>query len=223
MQSTLLIERICKFAILSLSLSLSSCDKIDQFVKKQDTLAGKVGALETQFSSLSARLDTLEQKQAESGSSYSSCVLNNMKGVTNDLAAQAVQETCVRKASYPISDLASLEASSAGYGQIYGSLDPRFGLYITVDNTSDYTLTEISVAVRDKKTNVQNVYIADKFPEPVGRGILNAGPPRDRTTQMRLPPGRRTFTLPIDEVVPENGKFFDRYTWGIVGAKGFSD
>jgi hypothetical protein len=216
-----LVTEIAKLAILCLTLDLASCDKFDQFLKKQDNLVKRVDALESEVANLNGRLTASQEKQAENGDSYSSCVLSNMKGVTNDLAAQAVQEICLRKASFPLIDLEPLKSSTAAYGQIRGSLDQRFGLYVTVDNKSDYTLTEISIAVAHKKSNARNTYVAHSFPEPVGQGVIIAGAPKDRTVMMRVAPGRHTFTLPIDETVPDTSKFFDVYTWGIASAKGY--
>jgi hypothetical protein len=213
--------RIAKLAALCLCLDLGACDKIDQFLKKQDSLANRVDALESEVANLNGRLAASQEKQSESGDSYSSCVLSNMQGVTNDLAAEAVQEICLRKASFALSDLGPLKNSTAGYGQIRGYLDQRFGLYVTVDNKTDYTLTEISIAVVHKKSGAQNTYVAHSFPEPVGQGVLITGAPKDRTTIMRLAPGRHTFTLSIDETAPDISKFFDVYTWGIAGAKGY--
>ena len=137
---------IAKLAVLSLALGLAACDKIDQFLGKQDNLANRVGALESQVASLNGRVAALQEKQSENSDSYSTCVLNNMKGVTNDLAAQAVEESCLRKASSPLLDVGPLKGSTAGYGKING-LEQRLGLYLTVDNKTEYTLTEISVVM----------------------------------------------------------------------------
>jgi hypothetical protein len=211
-----------KLVALCLTLSLASCDKIDQFVKSQDNLAKRVDALESEVADLKTlRLSAANVKQPDD--SYSSCVLSNMKGVTNDLAAQAVEEICLKKASQPIFDTDLFKGSTAGYGQINGYLDQRFGLHVTVDNKSGYTLTELSILVVHKKTNATKTYVAHSFPEPVGPGVIISGAPKDRTTLMRLASGRHTFTLPIDETMTDSSKFFDTYTWGIGAAKGYAE
>jgi len=86
-----------------------------------------------------------------------------------------------------------------------------------------YTLTEIAIDVVNRKSKARNSYTAHSFPTPVARGVIVAGAPKDRTLLMRLAPGRKTFTLQIDETVPDGTKFFEVYDWGIVGAKGYVD
>jgi hypothetical protein len=216
-----LLPSLKRLAMLSLTFDLAACDKIDQFIKKQDNLAQKTEGIEKQVAFLSARLDALEEKKTAADASYSSCVLDNMRGVTNDLAAQAVEEICLRKASSALDDLTRFKGSTAGYGQIYGYTEQRFGLYITVDNQTEFTLTEISIDIANKKSKGRKTYVAHYFPEPVGQGVIITGLPKDRTIAMRLLPGRNTFTLQINENVPEGAKFFDLYDWGIAGAKGF--
>src|SRR5262249_11820341 len=153
----LAVERNAKLAILSLSLHLAGCDKIDQFIEEERHLVKRVDALESQITGLNGRLAALqEEKQSENSVPYSDCVLNNMKGVTNDLAAQAVEESCLRKASVALSAGDAFKGATAGYGQL--PRDQRFGLYVTLDNKSHYTLTEISIRVTNRKTNEQNTY-----------------------------------------------------------------
>lgn len=177
---------------------------------------------ERRIQQLEAQVKSLQQQLATNGNpaSFDDCVLSNMKGVNSDLAAESVKESCLRKMSVPMNDLAALQGSTAGYGNING-YGGATGLHLTIENGSAFTITELTIAVKEKQTGHTSFYDVSSFPPPLPPGVVLAGRPRDITEQMRLPPGRHSFTVEITETVSAPNDFFNRYSWGIVSAKGY--
>ena len=210
-----------------LSLALTSCDDVENNRKLEKAFEQQKATLKSQeqriinLERLEQRVASLEAKAHENATSFNECVLQSMQGITSDLAAEAVKESCLRKVSVPLPEIYTLAKSKAAYGQIYGYTTVSFGLYITLINLSQYTITEVTISVLDKKRNTSNTYVARLFPAPVPQGTFFTGLPKDRTLMMQLPPGQRVFTIEITEQPKEQNTFFDQYGWGIIAAKGF--
>lgn len=209
-------------AALMACAALAGCEKIEDFSKKQAALEERIAKLEKQITLLNDQLLAASKPESRARSvSFNDCVLENMRGINSDLAAESVKESCLRIVSESLTDLSALSQSKAGYGKIYGYLGDHSGLHVTLSNSSPFTITELAIAITDKKSKTENVYVARTFPAPLPPNVIASGPPRDRTRQMQLTPGQHVFTLQIAESVPDSARFFDRYGWALVSAKGF--
>jgi outer membrane murein-binding lipoprotein Lpp len=138
-------------SVLMLSIVLAGCDKVQEFVKKQTEFEQRVENIEEQLNSIKEQVSAAKQETQASAASFNGCVLENMRGINSDLAAESIKESCLRKVSRPLPDLTGLSESKAGYGQIYGYLERSFGLYITLNNSTSYTITEITMRSGIKK------------------------------------------------------------------------
>jgi len=152
-------------------------------------------------------------------SEFDDCVLHHMSKVTSDEAALSIKEACLRNVEKPIPAhvLASgLAGATATFGQ-----SPRYsgvyGLYITLNNNTGYTITELSLRVDSTETNVSTTYRIRDFSNASGRGE------KDRTILEMIPPGTRYFFTPINETARDAMELQPHYSWSVVAAKGFRD
>lgn len=166
---------------------------------------------------------TIASTSLAMASEFDKCVLQNMRGVTSDLAAASVKESCLRtvEMQLPKEALQTFQTATARFGQL-PSYVGGVGLYITVNNNSGYTITEITMAIENKKTRTDVSYVIRDFPFVPPPGVIAMGPPRDPTLLKMIGPGYREFYTPINETRNPNewGNFF---SWTLISAKGFRD
>jgi hypothetical protein len=202
-------------------VALSGCDEIKKVENKQSDVEKRVQKLEQKLNALEEQLNDITKERGASPISFSGCVIENMKGITSNLAAESVKEACLRKVSVEL-NINDWPKTTAGYGQIHGYVREQiFGLYVNVTNNSQYTITEMTIEIMDRKTKEKNVYAARLFLSPLPAGTILAGQPPDKTVLMQMPPGTHTFTLKTTEAVNDPNKFFEQYGWDIVSIKGF--
>jgi hypothetical protein len=111
----------------------------------------------------------------------------------------------------------------AAYGKL-PSLVGGSGLYISVNNNSGYTITELVLEIVDKKTHQTERYVVRLFPfppPPPQSGVIELGYGPDKTPAMMIVPGPREFYVRINQSVRDPKKWNDTYDWNIVSAKGF--
>lgn len=156
-------------------------------------------------------------------SPFDTCVLQHMQGVTSDVAAGSVKEACLRTAETPLPDTAlqTLMTMRA----VYGKLPPGAsgaGLYISFNNNSGYTITELVLEIQDKTTHARERYVVRLFPFPPSPPpVIDMGYGPDRTPAMMIAPGPREFYVRINQSLRDPKKWNDAYEWNIVSAKGF--
>jgi hypothetical protein len=158
-------------------------------------------------------------------SEFDQCVLQHMQGVTSDLAAASVKESCLRtvETQLPHEALDVFKTATAAFGQLPAFAEGGVGLYITLNNNSGYTITELTISIDDKRANSHVPYIIRDFPfVPTPPGII-MGPPRDPTRLKVIGPGPRTFYTAINETTSNVNEWNDRYRWSLISAKGFRD
>ena len=159
-------------AALCVSLLLGACDDGAKTAKQiKERVIGLLGGTETaaqlkeheyRLEKLEYRLAALTAEKQHAANSFNSCVLDGIKGVTTDMVAQTVKEACIRTVEVPLPpvDILTLRSSAtAAYGQFTKYPEDEFGLFISLNNKSPYTLTEMHITVKDKKTNkIQYIY-----------------------------------------------------------------
>jgi hypothetical protein len=152
---------------------------------------------------------------AAKATTFDDCVLENMRGVTSDLAAKSIKVSCLRKSSVPLpdEDLAKLvsQAQYASLGEKEGT-----GFWISVDNRTDYVITEITIKV-SVKGGPAEIFRTDDFWYPTP-GVIYTSLPPDPTHSMQIKPFSKTVyqvraKLDMDVRKPE-------FKWGIQSAKG---
>jgi hypothetical protein len=87
-----------------------------------------------------------------------------MRDVTSDKAAIAIKESCLRAVEVPIPPEAvnALSTGSLASYEQAPALEGGAGLYIVLNNQSGYALTELTIAVQEKKNStVQDRYTAE--------------------------------------------------------------
>lgn len=151
---------------------------------------------------------------------FDDCVLENMRGVTADLAARSIKVSCLRKTSVeiPAEALAKVKAT-ANYGVFDGK---NTGFLMEVNNQSDYVLTEITLTFRVDKMPEQIVR-TDDFRKPQPAGVLYAGPPLDPTYTMQIKPFvASSFFIPMQTNIPFDAKKRNGngFAWVIVSMRG---
>jgi hypothetical protein len=158
------------------------------------------------------------------GSEFDACVLQHMQGVTSDLAASSVKEACLRMVEKPLpaEALQVLNTARAGFGAL-PSYVGGMGLYISLNNNSGYTITELTIGVHDKKTGNVTSYVIRIFPFVPPPGVIAMGQPRDPTIQEMIAPGERQFYARISETARDPKKWNTEYSWSVAAAKGFPD
>jgi hypothetical protein len=145
-------------------------------------------------------------------SAYDQCILENMKGATNDIAAIAIKESCIRttEVNLPTEQLQKLASSRAYYTKRLG----RDVLIVFVNNTTGYDITELTVFVSPKKGKKYNYYTNRTFVSP------DAGVVSDRTIFDMIGPGTSIFMVEITEAPKSTEDFNANYAWNFTGAKG---
>lgn len=154
---------------------------------------------------------------------YSNCILAHMQGVTSNSAAIAIKQSCIVNAESPIApaSLAFLNGASAVFAASPWR-DGTTGLYITINNNSPYTVTQIDLYVENKTTKQRATYfVRDLIPATPGGGMIVAMPSNSGVAYS-LPPGLETFYVPIRETAPNSAEWGATYGWGFLGAKGFT-
>jgi hypothetical protein len=158
-------------------------------------------------------------------SPFDTCVLQHMQGVTSDVAAGSVKEACLRTSETPLPNTALQTLTTMR--AVYGKLPPGergAGLYMSFNNDSGYTITELVLEIQDKTTDARERYVVRLFPfppSPPRPGVIDLGYGPDRTPAMMIAPGPREFYVRIKQSVRDPKKWADVYAWGIVSAKGF--
>ena len=140
---------------------------------------------------------------------FDDCVLKNIPAAQTDYAAKAIKEVCVgtSERQLPLDLLAKLSLN-AKYGSYFGG---GSGLTVDANNQTGYDITEIRFQIVNKDTgqvsshySIKTFYGGSIFPY-----ILLAG----QTTAL---------AYSINETPIPGKKFFDTYTWRVVGLKGWS-
>jgi hypothetical protein len=157
-------------------------------------------------------------------SDFDECVVTRIKDAISDFAAIAIKSSCVRLTERDLPDSVHLDGV-ANYGQIPG-VSNTFGLMITVNNNSGFHISGMTVVITDKKSGKASYYKTEHFMSVTisleSLGISHGLPP-DPTALMIIGPGRRLFGLEISETAVNNSDFFARYSWNIIGLKGWKD
>jgi hypothetical protein len=113
-------------------------------------------------------------------SDFDKCVLEHMPGVTSDLAASSVKEACIRTVEtlLPTEALLTLRNARAAFGQL-PHYEGGFGLYMTLNNNSGYTITELSIEIVNKQNPGGILYAIRNFPFIPPPGTFAMGPSED--------------------------------------------
>jgi len=158
------------------------------------------------------------------GPSFDQCILDHMQGATSDLAAVSIKEACIHANEKQIPDdaLETLMTSKAGFGSLPFPNQTKSGLYVTLNNNSGYTLTELVIEITDKNTKAAERYVIRLFPFVPAPGVI-MGAPLDKTTLEMVPPGPRQFYIEINQTVKTASHWFDFYDWNLISAKGFEN
>lgn len=154
---------------------------------------------------------------------YGDCVLKHMQGTTSEAAAYAVKGACIRAAEFAINTV-GLDAISSGTAAYWRSpyADGRWGLFITINNNSAYTFSELVLQIITKSSKAVDYYALRAFPR-VTPGMTFVGSPKDPSVELTLTPGLHTFYAPIRETTTDPSKWGGTHAWGIVGAMGFTN
>ena len=134
-------------------------------------------------------------------SNYDECVLENMKGVTSDQAARAIQAACTKKFPLEKEDLSKYEnISKEKLDKIDGKASLKFDNYFgghLYNGNSDVTIKQVTIVVETKIGDEikKNEYIEDIDIKPL-----------------------ETKDFGVSILKGDSGA---DYNWGIRGAKGF--
>ncbi len=159
---------------------------------------------------------TLVPVVAAHANAFDDCVLENMRGVTSDAAANSIKVACLRKNSVILSmeELRGLRLVGGSYGTFGFRNTP--GFTAEVKNDTGYIITEITFAI--SVAGGQNEFFrADDFfyQEP---GVIYTGPPPDPSVQLRIDPMKsKKFQFEADRPEIDKKK---KWSWFIAGAKG---
>lgn len=217
-----------------LLLSLGGCDNIQKIISQSQQTESRLSKLEASIAKhemelqqrsvelieLQNKLNALAINNIRESINYDDRVLSNLRNSNSDLIAESLKEACLRNVSVVIPNI-DFSDSKAYYGQLYGEITAKYGLYLNINNLTGYTITELVISITEKKTNSSNFYTVTQFQPPVGQGVLISGQPKDITKIEMLTPGMHQFTLPLVEYEARQTAFFNRYQWGVASAKGF--
>jgi hypothetical protein len=155
-------------------------------------------------------------------SEFDVCVLQHMQGTTSDLGALSIKEACLRTTETPLPSevLQTLGTARAAFGKLPFS-DGGFGLFITLNNNTGYTITELTIGIEEKKTQVTVPYVVRTFPFVPPPGVIISGLPKDPTILKMIGPGQRQFYTPITETTRDAKNWGEAYDWMMLSAKGF--
>jgi hypothetical protein len=94
---------------------------------------------------------------------YNSCILESMKGITSDVAARAIKQSCREK--FPEEKQESKELPESAVQKLEGSarMDTRGDYICTIFNgNNDWAITSLEVRITDEKTSAFKDYKVDK-------------------------------------------------------------
>lgn len=134
-------------------------------------------------------------------SNYDECVLENMKGVTSDQAARAIQVACRKKFPVEKEDLRKYEnITKEQRKNISGKAGIEYGNYFgghLYNGNSDLTIKQVTIVVETEIGGEmkKNEYIVDIEIKPL-----------------------QTKNFGVSILIGDSGA---EYNWGIRGAKGF--
>jgi hypothetical protein len=147
---------------------------------------------------------------------FDDCVLENMRGVTSDLAAKSIKVACLRKVSVeiPKDELSALTGRAE-----YADFGPQFGkgFWIRLENQTSYIVTSVTIDIH-VGTGDSQFFQTDDFYTPQA-GVIYAGPPPDPTRSMQI---QRFSKMDFRIISPQPGIDLKKqnFTWGIATAKG---
>ena len=168
---------------------------------------------------------TLAVGNSAQGSTYDSCILQFVQSTSSEAAVIAIKESCIRTVEAPLPSLA-VQSLLSGSHTRYGKMpSPETGgaIYVTLNNNSDYTVTELVMEVVDKKTKVTEHYVLRLFPPPFPPGAVFSSFHTDLTRMEMLGPGRHEFYFAVSQTARDTNKWTDAYACNFVSAKGFRD
>ena len=147
---------------------------------------------------------------------FDDCVLENMRGVTWDLAAKSIKAACLRKSSI---DIPKDELSALTGRAEYSDFGPQFGkgFWIRLENQTSYIVTSVTIDIHVGVGDNQFFETDDFYtPQP---GVIYAGPPPDPTRSMQIP---RFSKVDFRIITPQPGIDLKKqnFKWGIAAAKG---
>jgi hypothetical protein len=160
---------------------------------------------------------------------FDDCVLENMRGVTSDLAAKSIKVACLKKTSIEISKDNWTERSNAGHIFMLFTASARHqvtgdskstGFWITFKNNMEYIITEITVEISIKAGPFQSYRTDDFYKDlPPDPRVIVTGLPPDPTVRMRIDPFKEiTYFIKTNDAahVAKDSNF----KWDIVSMKG---
>lgn len=149
-------------------------------------------------------------------SSYDSCLLKHLNGVTSDIAAVAIKESClhVNETKLPDSSLSDIKGSA-----VYETFKTtgQLGLRIMLRNESDYLLTGITIAIQNIGTRSTKEYQIRKFWD---YDTFYTSVPDMSLFEMIQPHSNRDFGIEIAEGAKLPVDFFKEYRMSISSATG---
>lgn len=170
--------------------------------------------LESRVQATETAIQAIKSRTSYAGS-FSGCLLDTMRSANGSGAAvaAAIEQSCMTVASAPLPSEAidaMSHSSTAQYGQLPSHAgSAKSGLYVTLQNSSQYTVTELTVFVTDGDGK-QRTLITRTFDLPFALGA-----PTDPSDRFRAPPGVKYFVIP-DVLAPKEVR-----SWGILSAKGY--
>jgi len=192
--------------------------------RRTNVLEDRLAKSEAQLTLLTAQVDELTRSDTDGlAMSFSTCLLDHLKGTTSDLAAVSVKEACLRKAERPFE--AVVTPANARYGLIHNAPGASsYGLYLTLNNATPYTITEIVLTLTDKESRREDSYVVRSFPPSFMDDAAASSTAPDPTVHMMLPPGPHSFTVETgDLALTDPDRFSDSYDWKVTSVKGFVD
>ena len=156
--------------------------------------------MKTAIKSILAVIVTIIIFMLTRSNNYDDCILKNMRGVNNDIAAAQIRRSC--RARFPEKlerKKYGKKLSLAQIGNLTGRAGLSFGNYYSgniYNGNDDITVTEIAILI---KTTINGEEVGRIYKDEVG-----------------IPP-RTTANFSFDIIVGDKDAV---YSWSIVGAKG---
>ncbi|MFH1025685.1 MAG: hypothetical protein V1764_03310 [Nitrospirota bacterium] len=134
-------------------------------------------------------------------SNYDECIVESMKGVTSDVAARAIIQSCQKK--FPVKKPTDSELPSQALAKITGRAGLSFGSFrgSIYNGNNDYTITQITIVLIPKG----NTHPADDFHNAKQYNVYVTV----------LPLTNSNFTVSVDS--GDNEEF----DWNITKARGY--
>jgi hypothetical protein len=147
---------------------------------------------------------------------FDDCVLENMRGVSSDVAARSIKVACLRRSSVeiPKDEISALTGRAE-----YTDFGPQFGkgFLITLENQTSYIITAVTIDVHVGTGDNQFFETDDFFtPQP---GVVYAALPSDPTISMQI----RRFRKVDFRIITQQPRIDlkkQNFKWGIAAAKG---